>query len=313
MQEINITKPNEFLNNWLNNLKKEHEEEKILGAKYEKESLDCLKQGRIDECLINLKKISDYSIKNKVCKKIVDTCAKEGKFEFVKKIIFEVSSNHSPVADCRNQNEIWEHVSLTFATQNYIEEAIESIGLISNDYSKYDDSEFSTSHRSSAWKRLIEVLIQQKKFSEADKHLWHLDNESRYSLEKKVKIGLGTWVEPKSVSQKRYWSRELHKELTLEEATQEIIKQYADKRAYKEMDISDRPMDKDLNSDQMWAWKDKKRAEVEETKKRLANEFYQLPFEKQSEILKQFIKNSDWDFEGEEKLTNILSYLKAGK
>ena len=226
-----------------------------LQTKYESEGLDNLKQDRIEECLANLKKIPNSTIKNKVCKKLANTYAKEGKIEVVKKIIFE-----SPL-----QDSLWHEAGLTFALNNYIEEAITSIGNITN-------------NGNSAWKRLIEVLIEKKKFSEAEKHLWHLDEESRYLLEKQIN--------PTNGSNKGYWSKELQKGLTLEELTQEIIKQYATART-KEM------------------------GEGEATRKWLANQFYQLPFETQSQMLSRYIKIRD--VQEEEELNDVLNCLKDTK
>lgn len=175
----------------------------------------------------------------------------------------------------------------------FIKEAMQCAYLIESDWDKYDNSGFSTSLRNCTYIKIIEEAIAQKKFQEASNLLWLTESEDRYWLEKKVKQGLGTWQDPISASSELYFSSKFYRRVTIEELCSETIKTYAEKRAYKDLDITDKPSDHNFFQEKMKKWRETKRQEVELLRQKYLKEFYDLSVETQCSLLQKYIEDKE--------------------
>ena len=282
-------------------------------AKLLKEKKDTVIQlaekDNFDGCLKIVDAAADWQDKNEICEAIASYYAKKGSFGKVQAALFKMESNHGCLSIERCQNDAYAKVAAIFAEHGYLKEAFKSIDSIRGDYSKYDDSEFSTGVRERVWKIIIEILIKQQKYSEADKLLWNVGKDDRYFLEKRIKKALGTWAEPNSVSPQRYWSSSHKKELTIEELTVENIKIYAKNRADKELDLSDRPPDRDINSDRISQWRKKKIEEKERMIQDFIKSFEFCTTEEQCRLLKKYVQNPSQSYFDNEEINDVISYL----
>jgi hypothetical protein len=107
-------------------------------------------------------------------------------------VVSRIESHHGSLADVREQNTAFSELALVFAKHGFIIEGKQSIDAISGDYSKYNDSEYSTDLRERTYTHFIEELIRQKKFQDADQLLWYVGEKDSYRLGKQIKMGLGT-------------------------------------------------------------------------------------------------------------------------
>jgi hypothetical protein len=284
---------------------------KSLFEKYKNLVLTKARENQLDECIDTIKNIEDCDVKNRVCFSVAKFFAEQGHFKPIQKLVLHITpKSYSPIGAVRKQNDVYSQISIIFAKCGFIQKAKKCAYLIESDWSKSDDFEYSTHLREHTYKEIIEAAIEQKKFQEASELLWLAGRKDHYWLEKEIKQGLGTWQEPVSISSKRYYSSKLHKELTLEELSSEMIKTYAEKRAYSDIDTSDYPTNTFYNPKIINDWKEQKKQEVNRLQQKYLEEFEYLPIEKRCELLQKYIEVNVWDDILNKEREDVIIYLR---
>jgi len=262
----------------------------VVGAVKEK-ALSEAREGHLDESLKTIKSVEGWQQRNKIALSVANLYASQGDFSSIKSTVRTLHSPHH-LGDLRKQNNAYSKLSTVLAKNGFFDQAEQCVQAISSDFCLHDNSEYSSSLEEDAYTGLVEELIRQKKFREADRLVSRVKKNDLYRLDKQIKMGLGTWDE------------------AIEQLTIEFIKDYAKIRATEEIDYSGGP-------DNFFGTKRKERErwiiakdqEREDLKKGFIEEFSELDLCTQCKLLRKYITFRWIGFEVKEPLKDVMEYL----